>query len=143
MRAKTFISSLPSLCPTALRVSGAGASAQEKTSITSRSHAAAAWHGVQLIPLQERSRAHRNDRHMMDLSAGAPHTNTTLCYTTHTRTEFLISEVRPRHFSSTHVTLRTEFCNTMIPSGIFSHLLLKSDTRGQHCLEPDPLQSGL
>lgn len=75
-------SSPPCLCQTVRRVSGAGASVQEKTRITSRSHAAAAWHGVQLIPLQERSRAHRNDHHMMDLSAGAPHTNTTLHYTT-------------------------------------------------------------
>lgn len=98
-RAKTFVSPLPSLCQTVWRVSGAGASAQEKTRITSRSHAAAAWHGVQLIPLQERSGAHRNDRHMVDLSAGAPHTNTTLRYThTHTRTQFLTSEVRPLQF---------------------------------------------
>lgn len=38
--------------------------------ITSRSHADAARHGVQLIPLQERGGAHWNERHMTNLPAG-------------------------------------------------------------------------
>lgn len=38
--------------------------------ITSRSHAAAARHGMRLTPLQERSGAHRNDHHRINLSAG-------------------------------------------------------------------------
>lgn len=41
-----------------------------KLAITSRSHAKAARHGVQLIPLQERSGARRNDHHMTNLSTG-------------------------------------------------------------------------
>lgn len=38
--------------------------------ITSRSHAAVARHGMQLIPVQGRGGAHRNDHHRIKLSAG-------------------------------------------------------------------------
>lgn len=38
--------------------------------ITSRSHATVARHGMQLISAQERSGAHRNDHHTINLPAG-------------------------------------------------------------------------
>lgn len=45
-------------------------SSAQYPAITSRSHAAAARHGMQLIPLQGPGGAHRNDHHRMNLSAG-------------------------------------------------------------------------